>query len=230
MANSSSKKNNNSEITIKDASSTLDISESTVKKYLKDFDLKTEKGMGSKAVISQETFQALSDISKLRANGLSIQEIKELKSQEPTKHVLDEIEEDKQDKDRDIESPNGNKENDEANVPESLTVESVELDDLTSDVESEKEDASDDVVPDDTEGNGKQPDEQGEEPRRRRGFNYRYVERQISNDSKRISSLRRRLQNPNISVQERLFYEEALERRILFLNGWKHILRWVSKQ
>ena len=54
-------KNNNGddELTIKSVSPKLDISESTIKKYLKDFDLKIEKGVGSKAVISQETFQAL---------------------------------------------------------------------------------------------------------------------------------------------------------------------------
>ena len=75
-----------------------------------------------------------------------------------------------------------------------------------------------------------EPSRPGEEPRRRRGFNYRYVERQISNDSKRVGSIRRRLKNPNISVQEKLFFEEALERRILFLNGWKHILKWIAKQ
>ena len=71
--------------------------------------------------------------------------------------------------------------------------------------------------------------QEGQERRRRRGFNYRYVERQIANDSKRVYSLRQRLKNSNTSVRDRLFFEEALERRILFLNGWKHILRWISK-
>src|SRR3990167_4914160 len=80
------------EITIKEAANELDISESTVKKYLKDFDLPSS-GSGTKATILQETFQALQEITKLRTNGLTIQEIKELKSQEPSKTILDEIEE-----------------------------------------------------------------------------------------------------------------------------------------
>ena len=87
------KKTETNELTIKETSSKLDVSEATVRKYLKDFDLEIIKGSGAKAVISEATFQALSEIAKLRANGLSIQEIKELKSQEPSKHVLDEVDE-----------------------------------------------------------------------------------------------------------------------------------------
>lgn len=222
-------KKDNDDLTIKEISIKLDISESTVKKYLKDFDLPTVSGLGSKATISKETFQALSEIAKLRANGLSIQEIKELKSQEPSKHILDELEETQEPKAEDV-TKNGSTpiSTDDASaleVEKSLDEEPVSLEG----VDKQQEDISEEVKQQQQEEEieGEETESGG---RRRRLFNYRYVERQISNDSKRISSFRRRLQNPNISIQERLFFEEALERRILFLNGWKHILRWVSSK
>lgn len=199
--------NSDNELTLKNASSKLGISESTVKKYLKDFNLETEKssGSGNKTVVSQDTFQALQEITKLRANGLSIQEIKELKSQEPSKNILDEVES----------QSLKEKEND------ALTKEALE-----QKIEEEKEKIPEEEISSIIEAEVEEVEVP--EQRKRRGFNYRYVERQISSDSKRVSSLRQRLRNPNLSVQERLFFEEALERRILFLNGWKHILRWVS--
>lgn len=217
MSSNNIEKNNESEITIKETSLKLDLSESTVKKYLKDFDLKVEKGQGSKAVISKETFQALSEIAKLRANNLSIQEIKELKGQEPSKHILERIEETQESQNEKIIQPE--KEGlSETNVSSANEINTVV--DIVQEIQEEKD-------------LQEVPLEEGledEKPRRRRGFNYRYVERQIANDSKRVSILKRRLQNPNLSIQEKLFFEEALERRILFLNGWRHILRWVSKQ
>lgn len=237
MPQGNNKKNNDSKnegLTVKEASQQLDISESTVKKYLKDFDLEIEKGSGSKAIISQETFQALLEISKLRANGLSIQEIKELKTQKPSKHILDEIEETqeshKQESEEkkiieeagsDIQSLVTEKDliTKEKNGNEIELALDIEKSEEEKELRTESEDLKD----------IQQEEVQEEGGRRRRLFNYRYVERQIANDSKRISSIRQRLRNPNISVQEKLFFEEALERRILFLDGWKHILRWISK-
>ena len=208
------------DITIKETANELDISESTIKKYLKEFDL-TSSGNGNKATISQETFQALQEIVKLRANGLTIQEIKELKSQEPSKTILDEIEE-----------TVSSKKEDKTEEKTSEDIEAELESDIKEDIESESDtngsaEASEEV----SEGRpltGIQG-EQREQAPRRRGFNYRYVERQISVDSKKVSSLRLRLKNPNLAVQDRLFFEESLERRILFLNGWKHILRWIAK-
>ncbi len=217
------------EITIKEVSTKLDISESTVKKYIKDFDLGAVKGSGNKALITKEVFQAVSEIAKLRANGLSIQEIKELKSQEPTKHILDEIDETQKLQEVKPLDAESNQEIDSS--AESITVEQV------AEIQNDLQEQEDLNPLQDVNGNGEEkeekeeiePETEGEGPRRRRGFNYRYVERQISSDSKRVSTLRLRLKNPNLSVQDRLFFEEALDRRILFLNGWKHILRWVSK-
>ena len=216
------KQTESKEITLKEAANELDISESTVRKYLKDFDL-SSSGNGSKATISQETFQALQEIAKLRANGLTIQEIKELKTQEPSKTVLDEIEETAITK---KEEKTEEKESKEDKESES---------DIKEDIESESDInvKTSEETGEDTEGREHTDILQGE-PReeqspRRRGFNYRYVERQVSVDSKKVSSLRQRLKNPNLSIQDRLFFEESLERRILFLNGWKHILRWIAK-
>ncbi len=231
MANN--QKSETSEISIKDAAGKLDISDSTVKKYLKDFSLPMGKGPSSKAMISDETFQALSEIAKLRANGLSIQEIKELKSQEPSKHILDEIEETQTPKEE-VKPPEGLNIDEIASLKEDSSYESVTETEVENGIPSESaEMKAEEEISEDSDSETEEPEEGDEEssdtPRRRRGFNYKYVERQISNDSKRVSSMRQRLRNPNLSVQDRLYFEEALERRILFLNGWKHILRWISK-
>lgn len=223
-------KQNDSEVTLKEASQKLDISESTVRKYLKDFDLKIERGSGGKAILSSETFKALIEISKLRANGLSIQEIKELKTQEPSTTILDQIEEG-------AKNLKGGSEGTEQECKMGISAEEIlearnakgELDigkeeEQQQDDEQEEEQAQQEIADKLQEEVGLQ-----EAPRRRRLFNFRYVERQISTDSKRVSSLRQRLRNPNLLVQDRLFYEEALERRILLLDGWKHILRWIGK-
>ena len=224
------KKNNDTktddEISIKDTSSKLDISEATVRKYIKDFDLELKRANGTKAVISMDTFEALSEIAKLRANGLSIQEIKELKKEQPSKHILDEIEETQKDKKEEHEEAVTEK---TLPLEENTEIEGKDLEEKTEETHEEtggREAQEEEEQEERSEGEGEPQEGQGE--RRRRIFNYRYVERQISNDSKRVGSLRLRLRNPNLSVQERLFFEEALERRILFLNGWKHILRWVS--
>lgn len=242
MAKDKNGKNNADDVTIKEASSKLDISEATVRKYLKDFDLKVEQGSGNKAILLNETFQTLNEIVKLRANGLTIQEIKELKTQKPSKHILDEIEETQEL----VKSVDGEvkAEADDATDSEKLDLimsesgngDSSSVDDsdeLSTDIQKQDEtiDISKEEESEDRESaEGEESTEGEEQPRRRRGFNFRYVERQISNDSKRVSSIRRRLVNPNISIQEKLFFEEALERRVLMLNGWKHILKWVSKR
>ena len=228
------------EHTLKDASSELDISEATVKKYLKDFDLEIIKS-GNKPAISEETFQALSEIVKLRANGLSIQEIKELKSQEPSKTALDELNEEESKP-----VPVSTDESEKSEMPVEIELGSdvkEESDTEYSELKESKEDEEKEAKPEGDIENGQgeqieqeEQEEQGEQaeslggPRRRRLFNYRYVERQISNDTKKISWLRQRIKSPNVSTQDKLLFEESLERRIMFLDGWKHILRWVSSK
>lgn len=220
------------DITIKEAANELDISESTVKKYLKDFDL-SSSGNGGKAVLTKETFQALQEIAKLRTNGLSIQEIKELKSQKPTKTVLDEIEETVDLKEK-VGEKVGEKAEETSEEKPSEEIETELESDLESDLKEDLEDSTD-LAPEASEESGEDRGvattngQRSEQAPRRRGFNYRYVERQISMDSKKVSSLRQHLRSPNLSVHDRLLFEESLERRILFLNGWKHILRWIAK-
>lgn len=209
--------NNESSLTLKEVSNNLGISETTIKRYLKEFDLPVEGGIGSKTVISSENFLVLTEIAKLRANGLSIQEIKELKGQQPSKNILDEMEED-----------DTKKEVVEDSVDELKPQDVKDVKEISDDIEDNGRGDEDKAL--EEELDALQASSANEDPVKRRGFNYRYVERQISSDSKKVASFRRRLQNPNISIHEKLFFEEALERRILFLNGWKHILRWVSKQ
>jgi len=213
------------DLTIKEAANELDISESTIKRHLKDFDLPSS-GSGNKATLSQDTFQALQEIAKLRANGLTIQEIKELKSQEPSKTILDEIEETASSKEETKEKEDEKTENKREEVSEETEVE------IKNDIENEIAESEEAETSEEAANNTAQKviqGEQREQAPRRRGFNYRYVERQVSVDSKKVSSLRQRLRSTNLSVQDKLFFEESLERRILFLNGWKHILRWIAK-
>ena len=207
-------------ITIKQAANELDISESTVKKYLKDFELPVT-GSGNKSEILDETLNALKEISKLRANGLTIQEIKELKSQEPTKSILEEMDESV----KPIEVAVENSENIESVIEE--TEESLNGEIKSEDEENKISDEYEEKEISSSNGEGPRSDEDSQP--RRRGFNPRYVERQISQDSKRVASLKQRLRNPNLPISDRLFFEEALERRIVLLNGWRHILRWVAK-
>lgn len=234
-SNGKGKNNSEGNLSLKEAASNLGISEATVKKYIKEFDLSLEKQAFGRTFISQETLQALSEIAKLRANGLSISEIKELKSQQPTSTLIDEIENPDIAKAEKVPEVEAGKPEQSEDIKESISSNGdISGEETENNLDEEKDLDSDSAIGEEVSESEDDEAKDGSpiegEPRRRRGFNYRYVERQISNDSKRISSLRRRLQNPNISIQEKLFFEEALERRILFLNGWKHILRWVSKR
>ncbi len=231
MSDKEKTKGKDTDLSLKNAASKLDISEATIKKYLKDFELPVGKGPWNKALIAHETFQALLEIVKLRANGLSISEIKELKTQEPSKHVIDEVEETPILVVAEEEKP---KVEETVIIPEIAEVSLLE--NLSASESSslnedgnETSETSEDSSSIDLENTEESSEGDGQDQKRRRGFNYRYVERQISSDSKRVSSIRIRLKNPNLSVQDRMFFEEALERRILFLNGWKHILKWIAK-
>lgn len=241
MSNKKKNSNGTKEHTLKDASSELDISETTVRKYLKDFDLEIVKS-GNKPAVSEETFQALSEIVKLRANGLSIQEIKELKSQGPSKSALDELEEEES-KPIAASSNNGSEKSEmpvEIELGDAIKKDTdneyAELKEESKEKELTQQEELDVEGKDDKSAEESETAEEGEstegegEQRRRRLFNYRYVERQISNDTKKIAWLRQRLKSPNVSLQDKLLFEESLERRIMFLDGWRHILRWVSSK
>lgn len=232
------KNNKNSDCKIKEVASKLDISEATVRKYLRDFGLETQ-GTGNKTVVTEETFKALSEIVKLRANGLSIQEIKELRNNEPAKTILKEIEEEDEgiapteEKDK-SKLAHGEELVKDAEAASNMVQSGFALEDLKGEKSDliKEEEVADEAADEEASEEEIEEDLEGEAPqeRRRRLFNYRYVERQISNDSKKIAWLKQRLRNPNISPQDKLYFEESLERRLLFLDGWKHILKWVSSQ
>jgi hypothetical protein len=63
---------------------------------------------------------------------------------------------------------------------------------------------------------------------RRKAFSFRYIQRQIANDTKRINYLKNRIKRAKISSSERLDLEDSLERRVTMLNGWLQIQRWVK--
>jgi len=65
---------------------------------------------------------------------------------------------------------------------------------------------------------------------RHRAFNFRYVQRQIANDSRRVDYIKYKLERSNLSTPERLKLEEVLDNRYKILSGWVHLLRWVKSK
>lgn len=63
---------------------------------------------------------------------------------------------------------------------------------------------------------------------RRRQFSFRYIQRQIANDSKRVNYIKQKLRRGSISVKERMTLEDSLQHRSLLLSGWIQLLRWVK--
>lgn len=63
---------------------------------------------------------------------------------------------------------------------------------------------------------------------RRRQFSFRYIQRQIANDSKRIHYIKQKLKRGRLSTKEKMNLEESLEQRSKLLSGWVHLLRWVK--
>ncbi|MCE2929550.1 MAG: hypothetical protein LW817_07975 [Candidatus Caenarcaniphilales bacterium] len=62
---------------------------------------------------------------------------------------------------------------------------------------------------------------------RRRQFSFRYIQNQITNDSKRLNYIKQKLKRGKLSVKEKLNLEESLQKRSEILSGWIHLLRWV---
>lgn len=64
--------------------------------------------------------------------------------------------------------------------------------------------------------------------RRRRQFSFRYIQRQIANDNKRINYIRHKLSRGKLSLLERKHLEDSLDKRSKLLHGWMQLLRWVK--
>ena len=122
---------------------------------------------------------------------------------------------------------------DEAAEHEHLELENKILTDLKDDIESELDDSEEEIEEleevEESPSKSNQPNQFGRNRRvRRKKFNFRYVQRQIANDSKHIKYLQHRLRRTNISPLERVTLEENLDKRSRLLNGWLHILRWIK--
>jgi hypothetical protein len=63
---------------------------------------------------------------------------------------------------------------------------------------------------------------------RRRSFSFRYIQRQIMNDTKRVNYIKSKLKRGSLSTQETLLLKDSLEHRSKLLSGWVHMLRWVK--
>jgi hypothetical protein len=63
---------------------------------------------------------------------------------------------------------------------------------------------------------------------RRRRFNFRYIQRQIANDSRKVNYIKNKLRKSRLSTLERVNLQDTLDKRSKMLNGWIHLLRWVK--
>lgn len=63
---------------------------------------------------------------------------------------------------------------------------------------------------------------------RRRQFSYKYIQRQIMNDQKRVQYIQQKLLRGRLSTKEKMHLEESLEIRDKLLAGWVKLLRWVK--
>lgn len=63
---------------------------------------------------------------------------------------------------------------------------------------------------------------------RRRSFSFRYIQKQIMNDTKRVNYIKSKLKRGRISETEKMLLTDSLEHRSSLLNGWQHMLRWVK--
>ncbi len=64
--------------------------------------------------------------------------------------------------------------------------------------------------------------------RRRRQFSFRFIQRQIANDMKRVDYIRHKLKRGKLSTLESRSLEDSLDKRSHLLSGWTHLLRWVK--
>ncbi len=63
---------------------------------------------------------------------------------------------------------------------------------------------------------------------RRRQFSFRYIQRQIATDSKRVNYIKQKLRRSRLSTLDKLQLEESLQHRSRLLSGWVQLLRWVK--
>jgi len=119
---------------------------------------------------------------------------------------------------------------DEASEHEHLELENKVLEDLQDDIDAELDDEDIEEIEEVEESPKASHDSPyGRQKKvRRKKFNFRYVQRQIANDSKHIRYLQHRLKRTNLSTLERVTLEGNLDKRSRLLNGWLHILRWIK--
>lgn len=96
-----------------------------------------------------------------------------------------------------------------------------ELEDLSEDEEEDDDD-------EDEERSSSSSSSSSRSKVRRRQFSFRYIQRQIANDSKRVNYIKQKLKRGVLSVKERMLLEDSLYHRSKLLNGWVHLLRWVK--
>lgn len=63
---------------------------------------------------------------------------------------------------------------------------------------------------------------------KRKAFSFRYIQRQIASDTKKVNYLKNKLKKSKLSHLERLNLRDSLDKRAKMLSSWIQILRWVK--
>lgn len=63
---------------------------------------------------------------------------------------------------------------------------------------------------------------------KRKAFSFRYIQRQIASDTKKVNFLKNKLKKAKLSHLEKLNLRDSLDRRAKMLSSWVQILRWVK--
>lgn len=237
------------QVSIKELASKLKVSDALLKKFIKDFDIQSirEKKL---VYVSQESADILKEIIRLRDAGKKNIEIKKLfkeaisvtaaessaeSSAEPpqiteTNPIIKPAQAEPTPTKPKNHEPHISEEYYNEYISEQVS-ESPEESLLTTLalVDSEEAKSNLEEAPEDLE------EEEEEEERdsygnkqRRRQFSFRFIQRQIANDFKRIGYIRHKLNRGKLSHLEKMHLEDSLDKRSRLLKGWTHLLRWVK--
>jgi len=233
---------------IKELASQLKVSDALLKKILKDFSIEAIREQ-NKLVLDQESVRIIKEILALRASGKKNHEIKEIfeaykKAQpveepnvtapkvenkkplkKPEPKIKSKIVAAKKDKVAKIVDLEPKEQEAKPEQAEKIESKHQEPEVQKPQEEFQVEQSSEEVE----EANEVDEIEDKLSPRkiRRRQFSFRYIQNQITNDSKRLNYIKQKLKRGKLSVKEKLNLEESLQKRSEILSGWIHLLRWV---
>ena len=242
---------------VKELASKLNETDALVKKLIRDFNIPCKR-IKKRIHLSEEAVKIIKEVLLLRSQGKKHKDIKELFDQDPEKRKFLEsttstdIDEDSESTDDEPAAPKEAAVAPAAidppppssaappkpvfDISEYVNEKFHEKDIDDSDIDSALELSEEEDLSEGEEYLFDENDSQSEEeakalsPRkiRRRAFNFRYIQRQIANDIKRVNYIKHKLNRGRLSNLERIHLEESLDKRSKLLDGWLHLMRWVK--